>query len=259
MSNRLLGQTAIVTGGGRGFGEQICRALAREGANVVVADIDLDQAERVAQAVADGGGAALAHRADIAEESAAPKLVDATLTQFGQVDTLVNNAGVLTYIGPFQDTPTEAWDRVFGVNLRGNFFCIRAVLPHMIERQAGHIINITSNVARIGFLKGRRTGAYVATKFGMEGLTWSLSLELAEHNIRVNAVAPELSDTHFYKPEQRANMNGRECWAPEHVVPPLIHLLVDSKVTGTSIDAEEWHEKQRTKDRYCFVLEVEPG
>lgn len=251
MTMNFTGKTALVTGGGRGFGEAMGRALAREGMKVVVADLDLAEAKRVAGEISSTGGEAMPIQTDISDESKVDSMVKNAVSRYGGIDVLLNNAGLLGFMGPLEKTPTDAWDRAFAVNVRGHFFVTRAVLPHMIAQRSGHIVNTTSNLARIGYRKGRPCTAYATTKFAMEGVTWALSVEVEPHNIRVNAIAPAVAPTHFFNAQERAGLKDREVWKPDHTVGPLMFLL-KSDVTGTSIDAWEWHEQHGSKNQFCY-------
>ena len=122
---KLQGQSIVITGAGRGFGEQMALAAAAEGASLVVGDIDGDEAERVAAAIRDGGGSAAAVTVDVTEETSAQAMVEACLEKFGKLDVLVNNAGVAGPMGLISEIKAEAWDAVFEVNLRGYFLCAK--------------------------------------------------------------------------------------------------------------------------------------
>ena len=180
-------RVAIVTGAARGIGHGIARALAAEGASVVVADRDLPGAERVAEEL-DG---AVAVGVDVSVEEDVRGLVDATLAAFGRIDVLVNNAG-LASASPLGETTLDEWNRVLAVDLTGVFLCSRAVVPTMAEQASGAIVNIGS---QLGLRGAPNLAAYCAAKAGVHGLTKALARELAPLGIRVNAVAPGPVDT----------------------------------------------------------------
>jgi len=199
MGTRLEGRVAIVTGGGHGIGKAYCRALAREGARVVVAEIDPKAAEETSALVRDEGSEALAVPTDVADEASARAMAQATVERFGRIDVLVNNAAVFATIPisrvPIEEISVAEWDRVMAVNLRGVFLACRAVLPAMKAAGSGRIINISSGTA----FNGSATRIhYVASKAGVLGFTRTLAREVGPHGITVNAVAPgsTLSEEH---------------------------------------------------------------
>jgi 3-oxoacyl-[acyl-carrier protein] reductase len=188
-----VGQTAIVTGAARGFGRAITRRLARGGAKVVAADINLPGAEETAVLVRQDGGEALAVHTDVASAASVENMVKAALTQFGnRVDILVNNAAIWTLV-PTEELGEADWDRMVNVNMKGVFLCCRAVIPVMKRQQRGHIVNIASIAARNG---GTFAGIhYVASKGGVLAMTKKLAKELGQYGIVVNGVNPGSSQT----------------------------------------------------------------
>ena len=146
---RLDDRVIIVTGGALGIGRAYCEGFAREGAKVVIADIDGPAAIRAAAELAEGGADALAITTDVADQASTEEMARATLERFGRIDGLVNNAAIAIRLpkieGPIEEITVEDWDRVMGVNLRGTFLCCRAVIGHMKERKYGKIINISSS------------------------------------------------------------------------------------------------------------------
>jgi 3-oxoacyl-[acyl-carrier protein] reductase len=187
------GQTAIVTGAARGFGRAITRRLARGGARVVVADINLPGAEETAALVTKDGGQALAVQADVASAASVESMVKAALSHFGnRVDILVNNAAIWTLV-PTEELSEADWDRMVNVNMKGVFLCCRAIIPIMKRQQRGHIVNIASIAARNG---GTFAGIhYVASKGGVLAMTKKLAKELGQYGIVVNGVNPGSSHT----------------------------------------------------------------
>lgn len=185
----LTGQVALVTGASSGIGRGVALAFAREGAKVVVnypADGEAARAAEVCGQIAQGGGEALALRADVSVPGEVEAMVSATLSRFGRPDILVNNAGIAT-AGAVHELAIEDWDRLIAVHLRGTFLVTRAVLPHMYARGSGRIINTASQLA----YKGAPGFAhYTAAKAGIIAFTRSLALEIGDRGINVNCVAP---------------------------------------------------------------------
>jgi NAD(P)-dependent dehydrogenase (short-subunit alcohol dehydrogenase family) len=177
----LNGRVGLVTGAGGGIGREIARRLAGEGMLVAVLDRDGPAAQAVAAGI---GGLAVA--ADVTSEEEVGRAVDTVLARFKQIDLLVNNAGV-AWMGPALEMPLEALQAMLRVNVEGVFIMSRAVLPHMIARRSGSIVNLASWAGKTGpaFFAG-----YSATKFAVIGLTQALAREMAAHRIRVNAICP---------------------------------------------------------------------
>ena len=185
--DKLLNRVAIVTGGARGIGGAIATAFAAEGADVVIADVlGEDAAEPVLSAIAAAGRRGLLVRADVSDEQQVRALVDRTYAEFGAVDILVNDAGTFGQFF-FHELPVEEWDRVLGINLRGVFLCTRFVLPRMLDRGSGNVINVASQLGQIG---GVEMVHYSASKAGVIGFTKALAREVSAKGIRVNAIAP---------------------------------------------------------------------
>jgi NAD(P)-dependent dehydrogenase (short-subunit alcohol dehydrogenase family) len=189
----LTGQTAIVTGAGKGFGRAIAARLARDGARLVAADLDAVGAEETAALIRRDGGEATACRVDVASAGSVEAMVTWALGHGGgRVDILVNNAGIWKST-PTETTTEEDWDRVLAVNLKGVFLCCRAVIPVMKRQGRGHIVNIASIAARNG---GTFSGIhYVASKGGVVAVTKKLAKELGALGIVVNGINPGHSDT----------------------------------------------------------------
>ncbi len=187
VAGKLNGKTAIVTGGARGIGGEIAMAFAAEGADVVIADLlAADVAAPVLSSIAASGQRSLLVRTDVSDEQQVRAMVDAALAEFGQVDILVNDAGTFSQCA-FAELEVSEWDRVLGVNLRGVFLCTRFVLPGMLERKRGKIINVASQLGQIG---GIEMVHYSASKAGVIGLTKALAREVSTLGIHVNAIAP---------------------------------------------------------------------
>jgi 3-oxoacyl-[acyl-carrier protein] reductase len=184
-------KVAIVTGGGHGIGKVYCQGLAKEGASVVVADIDLPAAEETKRLVEKDGGRVLALQVDVANEQSTLAMAEATVKAYGKIDILVNNAAIFATIPisrvSFDKVPLDEWDKVMLVNLKGTWLCCRAVVPYMKKQNSGKIVNISSGTAFSG--RGMRIH-YVASKAGVLGFTRTLARELGEFGINVNTLAP---------------------------------------------------------------------
>jgi NAD(P)-dependent dehydrogenase (short-subunit alcohol dehydrogenase family) len=196
MELNLNGKVALVTGGGsqKGFGKGICLALARDGCDVIVNDVDKDGAEKTAAEVRALGRQAMAIKADVTRVPEVQAMVAEALKKFGKIDILVNNAGRTTAPMPFVETPEKNWELVFNLNVFGVFNCTKAVLPQMLQRKYGKIINIASGA---GFSGSPRFIHYGASKAAVMAFTRGLARETVASGINVNAIAPGLGDTNF--------------------------------------------------------------
>ncbi len=243
---KLKDKVAVVTGGGGGLGREIALAFAGEGANVVLVDVNGEAARRVAREVRKLGAAVLPLSVDITKEAHVRRLAEKTLKKFGKVDILVNNAGVGfgadSGWGPVEELSARNWRRVLDINLTGAFLCSKAVLGLMKKQRSGVIINISSGMGK----KGIATyGAYTASKFGLEGLTQVLALELAPFNVRVIALAPGgLMATPPVLAESHSDMNV--LLRPSVIRSAIAHLASDEAagITGQSLAATKWNEEQ---------------
>jgi NAD(P)-dependent dehydrogenase (short-subunit alcohol dehydrogenase family) len=205
---RLEGRTALVTGAGRGFGAAIALALAREGADVAVNyRVSGRQADEVAAAIGKLGRRVAVLQADVAREADVRRLVDATVGTLGRLDVLVNNAGVMVR-GDFLQIPIDAYREMFDINVTGTMLCTRHALPAMIEQRYGRIVNLSSQLARLGAIGRMGFAAYSATKGAVESFTKAIAHEFGHHGITVNAIAPGGIETDMSRtvmtPEYRA-------------------------------------------------------
>jgi len=184
MMQDLTGRVALVTGGGRGLGEAICRALGEAGAVVVAGDVQRESADRTAEAVRAAGGTAIALAVDVADERSAAEAVRAVMDRFGALDVLVNNAGVDRTVS-LEELSVKEWDHISAVNLRGPFVMAREAFPIMRARGGGAIVNIVSTAAKRAWANA---AAYHATKWGLLGLSHAMHVEGRAAGIKVTAV-----------------------------------------------------------------------
>jgi NAD(P)-dependent dehydrogenase (short-subunit alcohol dehydrogenase family) len=189
--SRIDERVAIVTGSAQGIGRMIALAMANAGAHVVVCDIKLDKCGQVVEEIKSLGRRALAVCCDVTREDDVLALNRRTTDEFNRIDILVNNAG-WQYVATIEESTLDQWDKTMAINLRGPFLCSRAVIPQMRKQHSGVIINITSRAGRVAKAKA---AAYGASKFGLNGLTQCLALEIAEYGIRVLALAPPHTNT----------------------------------------------------------------
>ncbi len=188
---------AIVTGGARGIGRGIACELAKEGVRVAIADVpstDADRRETIAE-IKRLGSDAIPIDVDVRDFAQVQAMVRRTLDRWGQIDILVNNAGVIS-VGLVATLPEEDWDRVIDVNLKGTFLCSKAVVPHMMQRRTGRIINLSSQAGKRG---SPGVSHYCASKWGVIGFTQSLAHEGGPFNITVNAICPGEVDTYMWR------------------------------------------------------------
>ncbi len=203
---KLSGRVAIVTGAAQGIGEAMAKRLASEGAAVVVADINIEKARRVADEIKGQERVAIAFKVDVANRVEVQDMVRTTMENFGAMHILVNNAGIVRH-APLLEITEEDWDIVLNVNLKGVFNCTQAVLPHMIEQRYGKIINISS-VAGIGHYGRGGLASYAASKAGVIQLTKATAREVGQYGINVNCICPGMIGTSLtyaaYQTEEEA-------------------------------------------------------
>ena len=188
----LLGKVSIVTGAAMGIGREVALRLARDGSDVVVVDIERELAQEVVKEIQSGGRKSLFFETDVARWEQVKAMVDAVVGKFKRVDILINNAGVVGPVVPVWEYPVEEWDRVMEINMKGIFLCCKAVMPSMVKRKSGRIINIASIAGKEG---NPRMSAYSSSKAAVIAFTKSLAKEVAQQNIMVNCIAPALIET----------------------------------------------------------------
>jgi NAD(P)-dependent dehydrogenase (short-subunit alcohol dehydrogenase family) len=191
---RLAGKSAIITGAGRGIGRATALKFAREGADVLVPDLDPASSRQVAEEIRALGRKGIPLQADVTRAADIQRMVETALSELGQIDILVNNAGITQIRNPLELTEAD-WDRTLDLNLRAVFFCSQAVAREMIKRGAGVILSASSISGRVG---RPMLVDYCASKFGVIAVTQALAMALAKHGIRVNAVAPGIVDTEMW-------------------------------------------------------------
>jgi NAD(P)-dependent dehydrogenase (short-subunit alcohol dehydrogenase family) len=221
---RLQGKVAVVTGGAQGIGRAITFGMAREGAKVVVADLQADKAESVAKEARALGAEALALEVNVASEPSVQRLAEETFKRFGAVDILVNDAGVYLR-SPVVSKSEEEWDRTFNINLGGNFLCARAFVPAMRKQKSGRIISIASSIAHTG---AKEFADYAASKAAIIGFVKALARELGPDGITVNAICPGSANTDM----PRRHRSEEEVMARLRAT-PLGHVLEPEDIAGS--------------------------
>jgi NAD(P)-dependent dehydrogenase (short-subunit alcohol dehydrogenase family) len=206
MSGRLMDKVCLITGAGSGIGRASALLFAREGACVVVADVDGPGADETVKQIHASGGKASVVIADVADPAAAQRLADDTVKAEGRIDVLFNNAGI-SGVGTAHETSVELWDKVMAVNVRGVFLVSKYVVPHMIRSKRGSIINMSSTIAEIGLAQ---RASYAASKGAILALTRAMQVDYAPFGIRVNALLPGTIHTPFVEKYLRESYPNRE-------------------------------------------------
>jgi len=247
------GLVGIVTGGSAGIGRATARAFAREGAAVVIADVDAARGADAAAELVAAGGRSLFVATDVRDDAQVAALVAATVTEFGGLDLAFNNAGIEGTPGPLHTIRTDDWQRLLDVNVTGVLQCLRHEIPAMLERGSGAIVNASSAAGLVGFAG---FGAYAATKHAVLGLTKAAALDYAQQGIRVNAVCPGLIDTEMIErltggaEDALAAMRSSEptgrMGAPTEVAEAVVWLCspAASYVTGHALSVDGGHVAQ---------------
>ncbi|TDE29880.1 3-ketoacyl-ACP reductase [Flavobacterium ranwuense] len=217
----LKNKNALITGAGKGIGKAIALALAKEGVNVILVARTQEEIDSVAAKVRSLRVKALAITADVADINSVNVAVAKALAEFGTIDILINNAGIAAF-GKFLELEPTDWERIIQVNLMGTYYVTRAVLPNMIERQTGDIINISSTAGLSG---NALTSAYSASKFAVLGLTESLMQEVRKHNIRVTALTPSTVATDMAKELKLTDGNPEKVMQAEDMAELIIAQL----------------------------------
>lgn len=219
--NDLKNKNALITGAGKGIGKAVAIALAKEGVNVILLARTQADIDAVAKEAATFGVKSIAITADVADINSVNTAIEKALAEFKTIDILINNAGIASF-GKFLELEPAAWERIIQVNLMGPYYVTRAVLPNMIDRQTGDIINISSTAGLSG---NALTSAYSASKFALLGLTDSLMQEMRKHNIRVTALTPSTVATDLAKELKLTDGNPEKVMQSEDVAELIIAQL----------------------------------
>ncbi|WP_027416745.1 SDR family NAD(P)-dependent oxidoreductase [Aneurinibacillus terranovensis] len=239
---KLSGQVAIVTGGASNIGKAVGWRLAREGAQVIIADINFAAAEKVAADITEAGFKALPHRVDVSSKKEVQDMIRKGEEELGRIDILANVAGILGPSAPVSEISEEDWDRVLAINLKGTFLCCQAAIDGMIKRGYGRIVNISSVSGKEG---NPMLAPYVSSKAGVIAFTKSLGKEIAKTGVTVNCISPtmiegelvkQMSESYFQSLLDKIPM-GR-LGKPEEVAGLLNYLVSDEAgfITGQCYD-----------------------
>jgi len=218
----LMGQVAIITGGGHGIGAAIAMSLAELGAIAVLCGRNQAALDTTAKSIAEAGGQAEDILCDVTSLESVEAAASQVESLFGRADILVNNAGIGGFGGPLHQLPPDAWDQILDTNLRGVYYAIRAFAPMMIRTRSGHIINISSISGKNPLPNG---AAYAASKWGLNGLSYSVAEELRGHNIRVSVICPGSTNTDL---SPHAGKDPAKMLQPEDVAHAVEMLVTQS-------------------------------
>ncbi|HEX7179991.1 MAG TPA: SDR family oxidoreductase [Nitrososphaeraceae archaeon] len=229
--------TALVTGSGRGIGKELAILLAKKGLNLVLCSRTKSEIDSTASSIESTSNSQVISRVcDVSVSSQVNDLIKESLNKFGHIDALINNAGI-TYVKKLVDTTEQEWNQTLDINLKGVFLFSKAILPTMISNNFGVIINVCSGAGKVGF---EDISAYCASKFGMIGLSESLSLEIAKYNIRIMSICPgevatkmqENVDKNYYE------LNKHKMLHPKIVAEKIVDMIFDDKKyrNGVSVD-----------------------
>lgn len=247
MAGQAVGKIALITGAGSGIGRATALAFAREGAKLVISDINAETGEKTLELVKSSGAEGLFVKADVSKEEDVKALIAKTIATYKRLDCAFNNAGIEGIVGTTVDCTRENWDTVIAVNLTGVWLCMKEEIPHMVKQGGGAIVNASSAAGLVG---SPGMPAYVASKHGVVGLTKTAALECATSNVRVNAVCPALIDTPMAERllKDRPKIADRllalqptgRMGKPEEVAEAVTWLCSDgaSYVTGTAIPVD---------------------
>nr|WP_198999834.1 3-ketoacyl-ACP reductase [Flavobacterium sp. ASV13] len=217
----LKNKNALITGAGKGIGKAVAIALAKEGVNLILVSRTKSDIDQLAEETAKLGVKTLALSADVSDINSINSAVEKAIAEFKSIDILINSAGIASF-GKFLELEPEAWERIIQVNLMGTYYTTRAVIPNMIERQTGDIINISSTAGLNG---NALTSAYSASKFAVLGLTDSLMQEMRKHNIRVTALTPSTVATDMAKDLNLTDGNPEKVMQSEDMADLIIAQL----------------------------------
>jgi 3-oxoacyl-[acyl-carrier protein] reductase len=229
--------TALVTGSGRGIGKELAILLSKKGLNLVLCSRTKSEIDSAASSIESTSNSQVISRVcDVSISSQVNDLIKESLNKFGHIDALINNAGI-TYVKKLVDTTEQEWNQTLDINLKGVFLFSKAILPTMISNNFGVIINVCSGAGKVGF---EDISAYCASKFGMIGLSESLSLEIAKYNIRIMSICPgevatkmqENVDKNYYE------LNKHKMLHPKIVAEKIVDMIFDDKKyrNGVSVD-----------------------
>jgi 3-oxoacyl-[acyl-carrier protein] reductase len=217
----LKNKVAVVTGAGKGIGRVTALALAKEGANVVVASRTMSDLQSLAKEIGNVGRKALPIVADVSRENDIKKMIDETASKLGGIDILVNNAG-LGHFGRIESLTTQQWDEMFEINMRGLFLCTREALPYLKRKPESFVINIASLAGKNAFEGG---GGYAATKWGVLVFSKCLMLEERRAGVRVLAICPGSVATHFFHSSEKPKPESEKILLPEDVAQTIIAAI----------------------------------